>query len=337
MFPTSRQPPAASPIRPGMGLVLLFAAMSFAMPGPAGAQAGSQSSGLQIEDLSIAAGAHVTDASGQTHGNTWFWFSVLGQPPRVVSHGERQGGLSAGALQTPDGFFRDQAALEHDWGAPSGATQMLAATEFRLTVSTTTPDTPLILDFHFLGSLLDGGVYYAGGAMTMTVSTAIATWRGSQSRIDQWGFEDRLTLHPSSGDRFVRQSNGVDAQGIGLPQDSASIGWTDFQSRGHVDRQAFVGQLDFGLLQPGERFTLYYAAMARIDADLRYAGDAVARLVDPFSLGGPPPPQLVLQGLELPIAQVPEPATAVLGAMGLLGLLGWRRVRQLQAGGSQRR
>jgi len=287
-----------------------------------GAQAG-----LQIESLYISASALVTPPSGQTSGNTWFWESNLGLAPMVTSAGARSGGLAAAARQTPDGFFLDQAAYTVGWEDPRGPSTMRAGTEFKLTVSTDEADTPLILDFHFLGSLLQGGAHYGAGRMTVGAAMTISAGHGGATLDTVWSFDDRLLLDSVTSSVFVPQSNGADLQGVGLPQLSSSAGWVQFVSRGEAERQPFVGQLDFGLLQPGETFRLQYMADAWIDSDISYAGDAQARLVDPFSLGGTPPLQLHLQGLVLPTAAVPESTSVILMLAGL-GVLGWRARRR---------
>lgn len=274
--------------------------------------------GLQIESLFITASALVTPPSGQTNGTTWFWDSNLSLPLQVVSSGARSGGLAAGARQTPDGFFFDQAGFERGWESPAGQYNAEARTSFQLAVSTDTPNTPLILDFHFLGSQLSGGAYYGAGTMTVGTTLSISSARLGTPRVEAWGFDDRLLLNSTNTNgNFTRQSNGTDSQGIGLPQLTDSFGWQQFASRGDAQRLPFVGTLDFGLLQPGEVFKLYYEGSAAINAGITYAGDAAAKLVDPFSLGGTPPLQLELRGLTLPAAPIPEPGSVLLMLLGL--------------------
>lgn len=299
-------------------LALLLAGSSLSLAAQAG---------LQIEGLFISASALVTGPDGQTHGNTWFWDSSLSAPITITSSGIQHGGLAAAARQTPDGFFHDQVAFSAGWDAVQGPSMMRAETQFKLSVSTDTPDTPLVLDFHVLGSLVRGSAYYGMGSMTVGSTMMITAGRLGGPLQDQWGFEDRLVLDSSQGSNFVRQSNGADVQGIGLPGDSSSTGWVDMQSRGQVERDDFIGQLNFGLLQPGEVFKLEYSASTWISSAIRYAGSAEAELIDPFSLSGNPPAQLSIQGLTLPMAPVPEPASVLLMMAGLALLAGLARQR----------
>jgi|GEM_PF-2243297 len=301
-------------------LALLLAGSSLSLAAQAG---------LYITGQFLSASALVTPPDGQTHGNTWFWDSGLNLPPQVVSSGIASQGLAAGARQTPDGFFYDEVAFQNGWESAAGLSTMRAETQFKLTVRTDTADTPLILDFHFLGSLLSGGAYYGDGTMTVGASAAISAAKNGDPMAVVWQFEDRLLLDsPVSGSTFQRQSNGTDVQGIGLPVLSDGAYWSQFVSRGEAERQFFVGQLNFGLLQPGEVFRLNYDARTWIDSNIRYAGDARAELVDPFSLGGTPPLQIKLQGLDLPVAAVPEPASGTALLAGLVLLAGVLRQRQ---------
>lgn len=298
---------------------LLLAAGALVLPAHAG---------LSLSGQFLTASALVTGPDGQTHGNTWFWDSSLNLPVQVVSSAIQHQGLAAGARQTPDGFFYDEVALDKPWEAPDGQYTLRAETHFSISVTTDEANTPLILDFNFLGSQLNGGSYYANGRMTIGSTLSIRGGLSGTARPETWQFEDRLMLDgASTGSAFVRQSNGIDLQGIGLPQVSDSAGWFQFIAQGEVQREAFVGRLDFGLLQPGQVFRLDYDASAWIDANTEYAGSARAELVDPFSLGGTPPVQLQLQGLDLPMAAVPEPATAASLLAGLALLLAVRRRR----------
>lgn len=122
-------------------------------------------------------------------------------------------------------------------------------------------------------------------------------------------------------------------QGIGLRLLDDAADWRQFVSRGEAERQSFVGQLNFGLLQPDEVFSLNDDASAWIDSDIRYAGDARSELVDPFSLGGAPPLQIQLQGLDLLVAAVPEPSNglALVAGLVLLGAVQHRQQRTVCA------
>ena len=148
----------------------------------------------------------------------------------------------------------------------------LAQTLFQVTVSTNTPDTPLLLDFLFLGSRLDAGVHYGVGALVGQHHAADFWWRG------QWLGGRRTTgvglQRPTETGRPCNfqapASTTTDVQGIGLPAAQASTSWFEFESRARIDRGAFSGTLDFGLLQPGQRFALQYWAESQITSDTPY-------------------------------------------------------------------
>lgn len=272
--------------------------------------------GLKIEDLFITANTLATTPDGQTYSSSSYWDMSLTEPVHVVSASIRSGGLAAGARQAPDGFFFDKVSLERGWEDPDGPRSTRASTTFKLSVSTDTPNTPLILDFHFFGGKVSAGATYATGTMTVGATSTISAAIQGTPYTDYWSFDDQLELNGSAVG-LIRQSNGTDLQGIGLPQASGGTSWFQFELRGETKRSSFDGTLNFGLLQPGDTFKLTYEANTWIEADLPYAGDAHAELVDPFSLGGTPPLQLQLRGLTLPVAAVPEPASVLLMLLGL--------------------
>ena len=259
----------------------------------------------------------------------------LGQPPgpmTAVSAG-RTTTLAAAARQTPDGFFQSVVTHQRGWDDTSGLRLATAGTQFTVTVSTNEADTPLVLDFLFLGSQLQAGAHYGAGRMeastTLLISAAVSA-SPFPVVAPVWGFEDRLRL--DTRDAFDPPAVVVhDTQGIGLPQVRASAGWTNFDSWAVHDRDPMVGTLDFGLLQPGQFFTLSYFSAVQLDVDATYLAHARAEVVDPFSLRDDPPLQLQLRGLALPapVGVVPEPATAAQALAGglLLALQAWRRRR----------
>lgn len=260
----------------------------------------------------------------------------LGQPPGPVTAVSADRGLTlaAAARQTPDGFFHVAATHQRGWNDGSGLRLATAGTQFSVTVTTNEADTPLVLDFLFLGSRLQAGAHYGAGRLRastrLLVSSAIST-APFPVVAPVWGFEDELEL--DTRDAFDPPSVLVhDTLGIGAPTAHASAGWTNFDSWAVHDRDPMIGTLDFGLLQPGQFFTLNYFSAVRIEADTPYLAHARAEVVDPFSLRNDPPLALQLRGLALPspVAVVPEPTTAAQLLAGglLLMLLAWRRRRQ---------
>ena len=262
-------------------------------------------------------------------GVVWQW----GQPPGPVTVVSSQRGstVAAAARQTPDGFFHTVATQARTWSELAGPRVALAQTLFQVTVSTNTPDTPLLLDFLFLGSRLDAGVHYGVGALSANTTLQISGGVGNGSAAAAplvWGYNDQLQLD-GRGNFQAPASTTTDVQGIGLPTAQASTGWFEFESRARIDRGAFSGTLGFGLLQPGQRFALQYWVESQITSDTPYPVHARAELVDPFGLREPPL-QLSLRGLTLPtpVAVVPEPCSAALLLTGLVGGLVASGLRQ---------
>lgn len=258
----------------------------------------------------------------------------LGQPPGPMTAvaADRTATLAAAARQTPDGFFQSTVTHQRGWNDSSGLRIATAGTQFTVTVTTNQPDTPLVLDFLFLGSQLQAGAHYGAGRMdaraTLLISAAISS-APFPVVAPVWGFDDRLLL--DTRDSFDPPSVVVhDTLGIGLPTAHASAGWTNFESWAVHDRDPMIGTLDFGLLQPGQFFALTYFSTVQIQAETTYLGHARAEVIDPFSLRDDPPLQLQLQGLALPspVGVVPEPAAAAQLLAGGLLLAWWLRRRQ---------
>ncbi len=237
--------------------------------------------------------------------------------------------LAAAARQTPDGFFHAAVTLDQTWADRPGAHTVGAGTTFESLITTNQHDTPLVLDFLFLGSRLEAGTYYGSGDMVASTRLTIRAGIGNSTTpglTPYWGFEDQLLLDARGN--FVPQSTStIDRNGIGLPSTHADHGWRDMVVFGQLNRDAFAATLDFGLLQPGEYFALHYSTEVRIVSDNPYASTARAEVIDPFSLRDPPV-QVTLRGLVLPapVGVVPEPGTPGLLLAGLLGLaaLTWR-------------
>lgn len=302
-------------------LSLLVAAL-LAASAPAGAQ-------LVITELLVAADTRINNNGVISE------MSLIdidpGPLPFALAANSVQPGQVAVATQNKGGFFSESVS-----GTLSAAPLSISAgTTFYLTVTTTMADTPLVLDFRFLGASIAGSTYYGQGDVTVLASAAIfgGSLGGPFGSLvpPDWSFEDQLILRSNVSSAFQRQSNGADVQNIGLPQDHYQQGWNGFESQASLTRDAFVGRLDFGLLQPGQFFSLVYEAEVEIVAsDARYGGGrASASLVDPFSLATRPAFQFSLQGLELPAAPVPEPASWLLMALGM-AWVGWRqRPRQI--------
>lgn len=242
--------------------------------------------------------------------------SIPNSPPYLISSATSFHEDEASALQTQSGFFQCLALRENMSG------EATAATSFRLVVGTDTADTPLVLSFEFLGASATGRTYYNSGNAAITVTQTISGGIGAPDFRPEptWGFYEGVAILASDGWQR-RLPTTYDTYGIGLPvvTDSGPVnhGFSDSRT---LSLAAFHGEINFGLLQPGEHFVLEYLSGASVDGSYIYPGPdnyALASLVDPFSLGGEPPPQVSMQGLTLP---VPEPSTALLLAASLLAL-----------------
>jgi len=250
----------------------------------------------------------------------------LGQPPgpMTVVKAARGETLAAAARQTPDGFFHSAVTLDQQWGDSGGAHTVVAGTTYESLITTNRPDTPLLLDFLFLGSRLEAGAYYGIGTLQAQARLMIRAGIGNNplpGLSSIWGFDDRLVMGGAGGFQ-VQQANDVDITGLGLPTAQADSGWREMVVTGRLDRLAFGATLDFGLLQPGEYFALHYSSEVRIESNTPYATSARAEVIDPFGLRDDPPLQMALQGLVLPtpVGVVPEPASTwlMLAGAGLL-------------------
>jgi hypothetical protein len=287
--------------------------------------------GLAIDAFWAEASAEV----GETHTTADSQYAASDDPhslPFALSANAEANAAYATALQTKGGFYAVRSGGD---SAPLGL-RTSGSTLYELTVRTDQPDTPLRLTFRFLGARADAYAYYGEGDIEAGVYASIYAGRlGGGNVPPVWGFEDRVLLdqHGSNNGSFTTQSNGTDVYGIGLPQRSDSVGWDGFRSFGQVTRAAFSATLDFGLLQPGELFQIAYEAGVFADIDSApYMGRADAGLVDPFALDEPPPFMIAIEGLALPTAPVPEPASSVLLLAGALLLVALKRQSSTAAG-----
>jgi hypothetical protein len=240
------------------------------------------------------------------------------------------------AMQSKNGFFQDFSS------SISGVDNVrnTATSHFYLEVGTDTPDTPLVLDFNFLGGQAVGTAYYGAGDMRISLDQAIRAGFGTLDPLfpplgvdPVWGFGYTVALNDPGAPDWSRITQfEEDTQGIGLPVATDThllYPPGTFTTSYSLVLSPFQGTLDFGLLQPGQTFFLDYLAGAETMGMLTYPGTqaaAVASLVDPFSLGSDPPPQLSLRGLTLPPIQIaqgaPEPNAWALLVTGLLPLCG---------------
>ncbi len=291
--------------------------------------AGPVQAGLTIESLEIAASAQVQTSSSGNQRVDLFDDHPFGLP-FVLSANAQVGTQTALAQQGKDGFFQNRAVAGFGFGSGAGQRVFASAvTSYALTVGTSEADTPLILDFNVYGSQARGAAYYAEGGVAAYTGIEIGAAKNAVSGVVApiWGFSDRVSL---AGGLFSISRAETDVQGIGLPTATGFVGWEEFQLTARAERGSFAGTLDFGLLQPGETFTLIYQSFSTVDMrNVLYGGSALATLVDPFALGGDPP--LTLRGLTLPTAPVPEPQTWALMLAGLALLV--LRLTRLRAMG----
>lgn len=200
---------------------------------------------------------------------------------------------------------------------------------YALTVTTLTPDTPLLLRFQTYASGYTGSAYYTSGDIEVGLLARIQAGKNSLPA-PVWGLHDYSRLYNSV---WTRSVTTTDVQGIGTPDVTSSIGWSTggFSYNSIVRYDAFGGVLDFGLLQPGESFTVTYLVEAYATGYLRYHGSSVAAsFTDPFGLGGEQP--FVLEGVDYSMITIPEPSTyaAACGALAL-AVVGWRRSRRSES------
>ena len=287
-------------------LVLLVALLPLAIVTPAHAD-------LIIQDLSISVHANVEglpiDSSSATYAGSYLLLTASAVTP---AH-------QALATQSMGGYFWNQATSngQTSFQGPS------AGTTFHLVVGADAPNTPVVVSTSFFGAQAAGTAYYGQGDMRIDIAQKISASFNSAPLTDVWGFNDIVALNFNNTPGWSRtRASQIDTLGIGLPTETlTALNYVNsFTESLSLVLDPFQGVLDFGVLQPGETFTLDYLSFAQINGGLTYAfGDAgaLAKVVDPFSLGGSPPPQIALQGLTLPsFAAAPEPGTLALLVLG---------------------
>ncbi len=271
--------------------------------------------GLIVESLRIEAVTFHDGTSLSSQASRWETPSL--DPAHVVSASVRDSTLAAAARQSPDGFFTAAAAYEAGYDELKVASRAEADTKFRLVVGTDTPDTPLHLRFVNFGSSAFGSVDYGTGNLSAQAGVLISAKKSRLGDGDPvWGYSDTVLLDsartvtpPDRSDFFYDGHLPIfDVYGIGLPVVRSSFGYAPmgFRSEGRIDRDVFSGEFDFGLLQPGEFFTVTYTAEVRIKAEIAYAGRASASITDPFSLSTMPVVPFAFEGLELPRVGAPH-------------------------------
>jgi hypothetical protein len=290
---------------------------------------------LQIVEFEVRAQAHATRADQMEHlerrddttmGLPWALTAQLDATAGSTAQDQVVTG-TASATQTKTGWFSAYTVANHDW--VSRRSELGSDTRYYTLLETTQPDTPLVLHFNFLGSRVRSDGYYSGNGVALDVEAWIAVeWNPPAHHIPDeqslvWGFADRLDF--ASGYRFTSQD--VDLQNIGTPMVHTDSHWQEMRNIGEITRDSFSGTLDFGLLQPGERFGFSYFARTNVQLATPYATTALAEVVDPFAFDDTPPPQFSFDGLTLPPAPVPEPASWLLGLAGLAVLAALHRTR----------
>lgn len=316
--------------------VMLMAALSR----PAGAV------GLQIESFLVTA---ISQVQGAPVGAGW---TLL--PPPISRSSDQPYALPytllandfglgwdsgfAFSLQDKGGYFSNRAFVSNsNFGTNLGLIAE-ASTSYRIVVSTDQVNTPLILNFNFLGSTAGGSARYASGEMNSRAYAGIYAKRvgspnpgliESDPASMMWSVLDEVRLNSGQFDRFVQSTNTYDRYSIGLPDTHFSVEYENFISSADLTRDPFTGTLDFGPLQPGEYFALTYTGGASVYSVINYPGSGYATVVDPFSLAQLPPPSLALQGLVLPTAPVPEPPGSLLLLAGVALLVLLAKLRAL--------
>jgi hypothetical protein len=301
--------------RPLLGAVALLAATA----------AGTAHAELQIVDFEVRAlarapqggqGVEVLKTSDVPLGVPW---ALTAQVDATTGPNALEQIGNAAATQTKTGWFHSQAIANHGWTPTSS--EMWSGTLFYMLLETNTPDTPMVLNFSFLGSRARIDPHYGIRDVDMDVEAYIATAMNPAAGVipDEqdavWGFRDNIG-HLNG---YTFASSITDTQGIGTPTRSTVDEWVEMRHIAEVERDAFFGTLDFGLLQPGERFAIAYYSNTNLRVESNYATAAVVEVKDPFSLENTPP-QFTMAGLTLPAAPVPEPSTYALFGAGLLAL-----------------
>lgn len=208
------------------------------------------------------------------------------------------------------------------------------STLFSVTVGSDRPNTPVQVDFRWLGSRVAAGTLYGEGFVDASSSVQVLVSRNGGLEQLVWGFDDATRKVPgSAGGMFTDRHSEVDTLGVGLPDRSFEAEWREFMVWGDIERGAHFGTMDFGVLQPGETFTLSYRVLTNLSmSDVRYASRGELLLDDPFSVGQP---AFSFRGLDYtfddapvdPPGGVPEPGSLPLLLAAGTAAVVWRRRR----------
>lgn len=258
--------------------------------------------GLYVSDLYIEALAQVvqTDSTGvhQTLDHpvrqAVCLFNVCATTnngsPGILASAERSATQRAYAAQDAWGAFdQRQGVAVSNYGSGVQEVQGHTYTLFRQEVGTDTANSRLLLDFRWLGSRVAAGTYYGEGLLDASSSVHVTVSRNGGPDEAVWGFIDRTRKVPGSpGGMFSDQHLEWDVQGVGMPTRSFETEWREFMVWGDIERGAHFGTFDFGVLNPGESFTLTYVARTDlVMSNVTYAGRGELMLDDPFSLQQP--------------------------------------------------
>jgi hypothetical protein len=289
--------------------------------------------GLYVSDLYFEAMAQVvqTDSAG-IHATTdhqarqaLCLFNVCATTsngsPGILASAEPTATQRAYAAQDAWGAFSQrQGVAVSNYGSGVQEVQGQTYTLFRQQVGTDTANSRLLLDFRWLGSRVAAGTYYGEGLLDASSSVYVTVSRNGGPDESIWGFIDRTRKVPGSpGGLFSDQHLEWDMQGVGTPARQFETEWREFMVWGDIERGAFFGTFDFGLLNPGESFELTYVARTDlVMSNVTYAGRGELLLDDPFALQQP---GMRFRGLDYvfaddgtnpPPAGVPEPASLAL-------------------------
>lgn len=267
-----------------------------------------------------------------------------GSDPLALASAVPNGTQHVHAAQDIFGAFGQRQTLGlSNYGAGVVSVGGGSLTEYIIEVGADAFNTPLMVDFRWVEGRVAAGTYYGYGLLEAWSRVQILVSRNGGPEQLVWGFEDSIHKDPAaSNNLFTDQRQDTDAMGIGTPTRSFESAWRDFMVWGEVQRDAFFGTLDFGVLQPGESFSLKYRAEAGATmSGVPYAARAELLLNDPLTLGAGGP-LIGIRGLDLralllpadPTA-VPEPGGQALTMLALLGLIGRPQCGVRRRGGAR--
>lgn len=298
---------------------------------------------LVVQSLDILAEARVeqTDGNG-THRTqdvrgvsmTCLANLCTGLPGRVevLASAQPLPAQQVHAAQDVWGAFGHRQDVElRNYGTGVERVGSVSRSAYQIVVGADSWHTPLMLDFRWVASQVAAGSYYGSGTLDAWSRVEIAVSRNGGPEQVVWGFDDRIHKDVASNDGLFSATRAdTDVLGIGLPAYTFETTWREFMTWGDARRGAFFGTLDFGVLQPGEAFTLTYRAeAASVMSDVRYLARSELLLNDPFALRDGQP-LFALRGLDLrfddegpaepPPGQVPEPGSAALALMAFAAM-----------------